>query len=96
MNGITGPINEQQSQQLARIKASARHLLSLIDEILTFTRIDAGLTRDAGSRFDATIGGSTDDYFLRLGFTLEKTPGNTDGMKVDRSGNIYCSAPGGI
>jgi signal transduction histidine kinase len=41
-DGITGPINEQQSQQLGRIKASARHLLSLIDEILTFTRIDAG------------------------------------------------------
>jgi signal transduction histidine kinase len=41
-DGITGPVNEQQSQQLARIKASARHLLSLIDEILTFTRIDAG------------------------------------------------------
>jgi hypothetical protein len=38
--------------------------------------IDAGLTRDAGSRFDATIGGSTDDYFLRLAFALEKTPGN--------------------
>jgi signal transduction histidine kinase len=41
-DGITGPINEQQSQQLGRIKASARHLLTLIDEILTFTRIDAG------------------------------------------------------
>lgn len=41
-DGITGPINEQQGQQLGRIKASARHLLSLIDEILTFTRIDAG------------------------------------------------------
>jgi signal transduction histidine kinase len=41
-DGISGPINEQQSQQLGRIKASARHLLALIDEILTFTRIDAG------------------------------------------------------
>jgi len=41
-DGITGPVNEQQAQQLGRIKASARHLLSLIDEILTFTRIDAG------------------------------------------------------
>lgn len=41
-DGISGPITEQQSQQLGRIKASARHLLSLIDEILTFTRIDAG------------------------------------------------------
>ena len=41
-DGITGPITEQQAQQLGRIKASARHLLSLIDEILTFTRLDAG------------------------------------------------------
>jgi len=41
-DGITGPINDQQAQQLGRIKASARHLLSLIDEILTFTRLDAG------------------------------------------------------
>lgn len=41
-DGITGPITEAQAQQLARIKASARHLLRLIDEILTFTRLDAG------------------------------------------------------
>jgi signal transduction histidine kinase len=41
-DGITGPITENQAQQLGRIKASARHLLSLIDEILTFTRLDAG------------------------------------------------------
>jgi signal transduction histidine kinase len=41
-DGITGPITEQQAQQLGRIKTSARHLLSLIDEILTFTRLDAG------------------------------------------------------
>lgn len=41
-DGITGPVNDAQSQQLGRIKVSARHLLSLIDEILTFTRLDAG------------------------------------------------------
>ncbi|MGH9421363.1 MAG: sensor histidine kinase [Thermoanaerobaculia bacterium] len=41
-DGITGPITEAQGQQLGRIKASARHLLTLIDEILTFTRLDAG------------------------------------------------------
>ena len=41
-DGITGPITEAQGQQLGRIKASARHLLALIDEILTFTRLDAG------------------------------------------------------
>lgn len=41
-DGITGPITDAQAQQLGRIKASARHLLALIDEILTFTRLDAG------------------------------------------------------
>jgi signal transduction histidine kinase len=41
-DGITGPITDAQGQQLGRIKASARHLLALIDEILTFTRLDAG------------------------------------------------------
>lgn len=41
-DGITGPVTDAQGQQLGRIKASARHLLSLIDEILTFTRLDAG------------------------------------------------------
>jgi hypothetical protein len=38
--------------------------------------IDSGTTRDAGSRFDATIGGSTNDYFLRTGFALNTTPGS--------------------
>ncbi|MGK2962871.1 MAG: sensor histidine kinase [Gemmatimonadaceae bacterium] len=41
-DGITGPVTDAQGQQLGRIKVSARHLLSLIDEILTFTRLDAG------------------------------------------------------
>jgi hypothetical protein len=35
--------------------------------------IDSGATRDAGSRFDATINGSTSDYFLRTGFALSQT-----------------------
>ncbi|MGI9140614.1 MAG: sensor histidine kinase [Gemmatimonadaceae bacterium] len=41
-DGITGPVNPQQAQQLGRIKASAQHLLGLIDEVLTFSRIEAG------------------------------------------------------
>jgi signal transduction histidine kinase len=39
---ITGTVNAQQAQQLSRIKASAQHLLGLIDEILTFSRLEAG------------------------------------------------------
>jgi signal transduction histidine kinase len=41
-DGITGPVTEPQRQQLGRIKASARHLLQLIDEILTYSRAEAG------------------------------------------------------
>jgi signal transduction histidine kinase len=40
-NGITGPVTAAQSGQLARIKQSANHLLSLIDQVLTFARVDA-------------------------------------------------------
>ena len=36
---------------------------------------DSGAGRDAGSRFDATIDGSTDDYYLRPGFVLDTEPG---------------------
>ena len=33
---------------------------------------------------------------LLLDTSVEKAPGNTDGMKVDRSGNLYFSGPGGV
>ena len=39
---ITGPISDAQRAQLRRIKGSAQHLLALIDEILTFARVEAG------------------------------------------------------
>jgi signal transduction histidine kinase len=40
--GIDGPLNEPQLNQLKRIRASADHLLALIDEVLTFSRVEAG------------------------------------------------------
>jgi signal transduction histidine kinase len=44
-DGITGPVTDLQRQQLGRINASSRHLLGLIDEILTFARVDIGRER---------------------------------------------------
>jgi PAS domain S-box-containing protein len=41
-DGITGPVNDEQKRQLARIRSSANHLLSIIDEILTLARMEAG------------------------------------------------------
>ncbi|MDB4871827.1 MAG: ATP-binding region ATPase domain protein, partial [Gemmatimonadales bacterium] len=40
--GIDGPLNRSQIAHLDRIRASADHLLSLIDEVLTFSRVEAG------------------------------------------------------
>ncbi|MGH7482241.1 MAG: ATP-binding protein [Longimicrobiales bacterium] len=39
---LGGPLTEPQREQLDRIDLSARHLLRLIEEILTFARIEAG------------------------------------------------------
>jgi signal transduction histidine kinase len=39
---VTGPITEQQHAQLARIRSGGQHLLSLIDEILSLSRLEAG------------------------------------------------------
>ncbi|HEY8831862.1 MAG TPA: CHASE3 domain-containing protein [Gemmatimonadaceae bacterium] len=40
--GIDGSLNKSQIAQLNRIRASADHLLGLIDEVLTFSRVEAG------------------------------------------------------
>ncbi len=39
---VVGPMTERQKDMLGRIKASAWHLVTIIDEILTFSRTDAG------------------------------------------------------
>ena len=39
---VTGPLTTAQQAQLGRIRVSARHLLSLIEEILTLSRLEAG------------------------------------------------------
>jgi signal transduction histidine kinase len=39
---VSGPVNKKQRNDLARIRAASDHLLTLIDEILTFARQQAG------------------------------------------------------
>ena len=40
--GITGTLGEQQRQQVERIRASGRHLLGLVDQLLDLAKVDAG------------------------------------------------------
>lgn len=39
---LPGPINDEQNKQLRMVQSSARHLLSLINDLLDLTRIDSG------------------------------------------------------
>jgi PAS domain S-box-containing protein len=39
---IPGPLNEPQRSQLRRIRGSSMHLLGIIDEVLDFSRLEAG------------------------------------------------------
>ena len=40
-DGLTGPITDQQLAQLQRVKSSAMHLLALIEQVLSLSRIEA-------------------------------------------------------
>ena len=40
--GVHGPLTEAQREDIARIRRSERHLLALINEVLNYTRIEAG------------------------------------------------------
>jgi hypothetical protein len=55
--------------------------------------IDMGSTRNAGSRFDATIDGVSTDYFLRTGLALSETAGTVQ-MFVDAAVNSSQPCPG--
>ena len=52
---IAGPVTGGQREQLSRIKLSGRHLLTLIDEVLTFTRLEAGKEAIFVERADAAV-----------------------------------------
>ncbi len=43
--GVVGPVNDEQRNYLGRVRASARHLVGLIGEILDLAKIEAGQMR---------------------------------------------------
>jgi PAS domain S-box-containing protein len=58
-DGITGPVNEAQGHQLKRVRASATHLLGLIDEVLSFSRLEAG--RETVALADTEVSAALED-----------------------------------
>lgn len=90
---VAGPLTEKQHEQLARIRASAWHLTQVIDEILTFSRGEAGRERVHRERVDmrelaAPVATLFDPAASAKGLTLHVDVGtspivaHTDGQKV--------------
>ncbi|MCB2189042.1 MAG: transporter substrate-binding domain-containing protein [Deltaproteobacteria bacterium] len=42
LQGLVGPLNEEQNKQMGMVQRSARHLLSLINDVLDISKIEAG------------------------------------------------------
>jgi PAS domain S-box-containing protein len=55
LKGLTGPLNDEQAKQLTMVRASARHLLSLVNDVLDISKIEAGQLDIARSRFDLRL-----------------------------------------
>lgn len=52
LQGLAGPLSDEQTKQLGMICDSARHLLNLINDILDVSRIEAGQLETTSEMFD--------------------------------------------
>jgi len=52
LQGLVGPLNEEQKKQLGMVRSSADHLLSLISDVLDISKIEAGQLQVACEPFD--------------------------------------------
>lgn len=58
LQGLAGPLNEEQRKQLGMVLGSARHLLALINDVLDISKIEAGELAIVARPFD--LGDSID------------------------------------
>ncbi|HDH98076.1 MAG TPA: response regulator, partial [Deltaproteobacteria bacterium] len=52
IDGVDGPINEEQEKSLSRISNNARHLLQLLNDLLDLSKIEAGKTEIEAEQFN--------------------------------------------
>lgn len=52
LQGLAGPLNQEQSKQLGMVRGSSRHLLELINDVLDISKIEAGQLQVVRERFD--------------------------------------------
>jgi PAS domain S-box-containing protein len=86
-DGVTGPVSEAQRGQLSRIQASARHLLALIEDVLSLSRIEASQERIHPEPVDVVQMADEVAAFLEPSAT-------TRGIAVRREGDTIFGAAG--
>jgi PAS domain S-box-containing protein len=52
LQGLAGPLNGEQTKQLAMVQSSSRHLLALINDVLDISKIEAGQLEIRAEQFD--------------------------------------------
>jgi len=52
LQGLAGPLNQEQTKQLEMVRGSARHLLALINDVLDISKIEAGQLKVVSEVFD--------------------------------------------
>ena len=52
IQGLPGPLNHEQTKQMGMVQNSARHLLSLINDVLDISKIEAGQLKTVSEPFD--------------------------------------------
>lgn len=81
---LAGPLNEEQEKQLGMVQKSSKHLLTLINDVLDISRIEAGEMNLAHERFDLAesienvidiLRPLAEQKSIRLETHFEKNPG---------------------
>ncbi len=52
LQGLAGPLNEEQKKQLGMVQNSSKHLLALINDVLDLSKIEAGQLKLSSEPFD--------------------------------------------
>lgn len=88
LQGLAGPLTEEQTKQLGMVRDSARHLLALINDVLDISKIEAGEFSIMHEPFDldavlasaaSTVAPLADKKGLRLEVTHDQQLGTTLG-----------------
>ncbi|MBN2254435.1 MAG: PAS domain S-box protein, partial [Deltaproteobacteria bacterium] len=83
LQGIVGPLNDEQKKQLNMVRNSAHHLLSLINDVLDISKIEAGQLQVLSEPYD-------------LRQTIEKTVESARPLAEKKGLELTCAISPGI